>query len=411
MRVRLPIAVAATLLVAGAAGCAGPPASTPGSSSASPRSTSSPVATASPIGTDAPTTTPPSAGGWQPIGEPPTFRAGTIRRIVPVATGFVAVGCTGAADECGAPAIWTSVDGLAWSTPIELPLLPGDLPRSATAAVVAPGAVVVGGEVGRADRVHAALWVAAGGGAFERIADDPSFADGSVGHLLSLGDGLVAIGSDAYMEYTGFRAWRSNDGLAWFSTVPESDDQASPNGVVGVEGGLVAWGPTCSVCPAETAFWRSADGASWSAGRRELDGEFSYASTLGVTDAGLVAFGTTGVDPTAPAAWFLANGTERWVPVDPPPQPERTSIRFHLVVGHGAVLAGTSLTEDRPTGLVWLSGPGETGWRPPMALPGVRVMGVLQDPTRLERLILVGETEAADRPSVGLWVGTVDWAP
>jgi hypothetical protein len=412
MRSQLLTAVATVLLVAGAAGCAGPPGSRSESPSPLPDATASPVATASSIGSASPTSTARSADDWQPIGEPAPFRAGTIRRILTVRTGFVAVGCTGLVDECAAPAIWTSVDGLAWSAPTTLPMLPGETARSATAAVVVSGAIVIGGEVGRADRIRAALWVAAAaGGPFERVPDVPSFGDGSVGHLLAVAGGLVAVGSDAYMEYAGFRAWHSVDGLAWVPTVPQWDDQASPTGVVGVEGGLVAWGPTCSVCPAETAFWRSADGSSWSDGRRELDGEFAFASTIGVTDGGLVAFGTIGVDPTNPAAWSLANGTERWVPIDPPPQPGRVSVRSHLAVGHGAVLAGTSLAGDRPTGLIWLSGPGETGWRPPMALPGVAVMGMLRDPTRPERLILVGETLTGDRPSVGLWVGSVDWAP
>lgn len=412
MRVRLAIAFAATLLVAAAAGCGGPPASTSRSSPESPGSTSSPTVTASPIGTGASTTTPPSAGGWQPIGEPPTFQAGYVRRILSVATGFVAVGCTGAVDACDAPAVWTSVDGLAWSAPTTLPLLPGETARSAMAAVVVPGAMIIGGEVGRADRIHAALWVApAAGGPFERVADVPSFADGSVGHLLAVAGGLVAVGSDAYTEYTGFRAWHSVDGLAWLPTVPDSDDEASPTGLIGVADGLVAWGPTCSVCPAETAFWRSADGRSWSDGRREIEGEFAYAGTVGATDGGLVAFGHLGVSPGVPAAWSQANGSEHWTPVDPPPRSEQVWFVAHRTVGHGAVLAGASLRGGQTTGMVWLTGPGDGVWRDPTTLPGVWPLGVLQDPSELERLILVGRLQAGDRPSVGLWVGSVDWAP
>ena len=131
-----------------------------------------------------------------------------------------------------------------------------------------------------------------------------------------------------------------------------------------------------------------------------------------MTHAGLVAFGTVGVDPVSPAAWFLANGAAAWQADEPPPQPERTTISTHLVVGHGAALAGTSYAGDSPTGLVWLRGPGDAAWRSPLTAPGVRVLTVLQDPGRPAELVLAERVPRDERrATVALWSGSVDWAP
>jgi hypothetical protein len=341
---------------------------------------------------------------------PPALRAATIEDVVAVDTGFIAVGCTGTIATCEAPAIWTSGDGLAWSSPIELPVRPGEIPRSANSAAMLAGTVVVGGAVGTGDRIRAALWVAAEGGAFERIPDLASFADASVRILQPVDGGLIALGSQAYTEYVGFRAWSSSDGRSWAPTAPESSDEAMPLGVVLADGGIVAWGPTCGVCPAETAFWRSAVGGAWTEPRREIDGAFAYVTTIGVAETGLLAFGTIGIDPPAPAAWFSAKGSAAWEPMEPPPQPDRTSIRSHLAVGGGAVLAGTTLVGDRPTGLVWVSRPGEVDWRLTATLADFTVIGLRQDPTRPERILLVGQ-RGVEQPTLAIWSGSVDWIP
>jgi len=304
-----------------------------------------------------------------------------------------------------------SVDGVAWTPPIDLPLLPGELPRIATAALAIDGGVVVAGEVGRGDRIHVAVWFAPDGQIFERVPDDASFADASIVELLDVNGSLVAIGAGAYTHYSGFKAWRSDDGTTWTLTARGATDDSAPYGAVGIEGGVVAWGATCSVCVPETAFWRSADGITWTGARRELEGEFAHATALGVTHAGLVAFGTTGVDPAPPAAWSLPNGAGAWQADDPPPQPEHTTIRTHLLVGHGAVLAGTSYADDSQTGLIWLRGPDDAAWREPVTAPVVSVVTLLQDPDRPAELILVGQVDRNGRQVLALWSGSVDWAP
>jgi hypothetical protein len=350
------------------------------------------------------------AGTWQALELPPELRDATIEDVVAVDTGFIAVGCIGTLATCEAPAIWTSGDGLAWSPPIELPVRPDEIPRPANSAAVLAGTVVVGGTVGTGDRTNAALWIAVDGGAFERIPDLPSFTDASVRNLRRVDGGLVALGSQAYMDYFGFRPWYSSDGRSWAPAAAESSDVATPTGMIVADDGIVAWGPTCSVCPAETAFWRSADGETWTEARHEIEGDFAFVTALGATEAGLLAFGTIGVDPPAPAAWFSAKGSAGWDPTEPPPQPDRTSIRSHLAVGGGAVLAGTTLVGDQPTGLVWFSRPGEADWRLTATLADFTVIGLRQDPARPERILLVGQS-GLEKPTLAIWSGSVDWIP
>jgi len=394
--------VAALVMISAlAVGCAGPsvPSSAPSGSPSS-----------APTDEPTPTLAPDPTFDWRAIGEPAAFRGASVR-FVAVGSGFVAVGCVPGPETCLAPAIWTSADGVDWSGPTEMPLLPRELPRAATAAVAWEGGLVVAGEVGRGDRIHVALWFASDGQIFERVPDDASFADASIVELLDVNGSLVAIGAGAYTHYSGFKAWRSDDGTTWTLTARGATDDSAPYGAVGIEGGVVAWGATCSVCVPETAFWRSADGITWTGARRELEGEFAHATALGVTHAGLVAFGTTGVDPAPPAAWSLPNGAGAWQADDPPPQPEHTTIRTHLLVGHGAVLAGTSYADDSQTGLIWLRGPDDAAWREPVTAPVVSVVTLLQDPDRPAELILVGQVDRNGRQVLALWSGSVDWAP
>lgn len=399
------------LVVVVALGCSAAPASTSGSARPGASLVPSPGVTSSqPAGSGGPTMAPGPVEGWQQMGEPPAFRAATVERIGPLAEGFVAVGCAGTMDDCESPAIWTSPDGLDWSGPVRLPLLPGEDPRSARAAISTAAGILVGGDVGRDDRIQAALWLVPGRGGVGRIAPIASFADASVADLLVVDDRLLAVGSGAFMDYAGFRAWHSDDGVAWVPDVTETRDEAAPTAVLAYEDGIVAWGPTCGVCVPETAFWRSTDGVAWSGARRELEGQFAHATVVAATSAGLVAFGTTGVDPPTPSAWLLADGADRWEPRDAPPQPDSTFVRAHLSVGDGAVAAGTSQLGDRPAGLVWLAGPGEPSWRQPITLPGIEVMSVFPDPARSDGLVLAGRTSAGERSAVSLWLGSVDWA-
>jgi hypothetical protein len=356
-----------------------------------------------------------AVGDWRSVPDPASFGISIVEHVVAVPDGFVAVGCTAVAGpECDLPALWTSPDAVAWTGPTLLPIARdlGEASGSAVAVAVTPTGLTVGGHVRRGDRLTAALWFSPDRQSFERVADDASFADATVVAMTTAGDRYVAVGAGAFMEYAGFLAWWSDDGRDWVNATPASTepDVAYPHAVLALESGLVAWGPTCSVCPARTAWWRSEDGLAWTATGMELSGAFAYATAVGESQRGLVAFGTTGVDPVKPAAWSLANDADRWEPVQPPAQPEGTPIEHYLLVEDVAVLAATSTRNpSNPTGLVWLSGPGDAGWRP-VQLPGIEVIGLFPDPDRVDGVIVVGRSWDFQSERF-LWTGTVDLAP
>ena len=257
-----------------------------------------------------------AVGDWRAPPDPARFPISLVEQIIPAPGGYVAVGCAAASGPaCGLPAVWTSADAVAWSGPTLLPVADdlGETYGMAEAAAITPMGLAIGGRVRRADRTHAALWFSRDSRSFERIADDATFPDAAVVALTTVGDRFVAVGSEAYLEYFGFRAWASDDGRAWVSTVAAGSDVAFPVGVLTLESGLLAWGPTCGVCPPETAWWRSEDGLAWTATSIELgSGRFAYVTAVGEGPAGLVAFGTTGVDPVTPAAWSFPTGADWW---------------------------------------------------------------------------------------------------
>lgn len=338
-----------------------------------------------------------------------------VEQVIAVPGGYVAAGCASVSGpECGLPAVWTSADAVAWSGPTFLPVADdqGETYGVARAAAMTPTGLAVGGLVRRGERTYAALWFSPDSRAFERVVDDASFPDAAVVAMTAVGDQFVAVGAEAYMEYVGFRAWSSDDGRAWVATVSAGSDPAFPVGLLALERGLVAWGPTCGVCAPETAWWRSADGLAWTASGTELgSGRFAHATAVGESSTGLVAFGTTGVDPVKPAAWSLGNGADRWEQAQPPAQPEGTYVEHYLLVGDVAVLATTSARNpSSPTGLVWRSVPASESWRPEIELPGVEVIALLQDAARVDRLVVVAQPPNGDSERF-LWTGTVDLAP
>jgi len=357
-------------------------------------------------------------GGWRTTPDPAGFRISQVEQVITVPGGFVAVGCTSpSGPECGLPAVWTSADAVAWSGPNVLPAFED---RSETfgvalTAAILPTGLAVGGFVTIGDRPHAAFWFSPDNRIFERVADDASFPDAAVLEMTTAGDRFVAGGSDAYMEFSGFRAWSSDDGRAWVaagSTVSAETDGAFPVGLLALKSGLVAWGPTCGVCPPETAWWHSDDGLAWTATGLELGSRrFAYATAVGEGSGGLAAFGTTGVDPALPAAWMLDDGSERSEPTEPPAQPEGTPIRHYLLVDDAVVLAATSSRNpSNPIGLIWLFGEADESWCPAIELPGAEVIALLRDPVRVDSFVVVGRSPDGDSERF-LWTGTVDLTP
>jgi hypothetical protein len=315
--------------------------------------------------------------------------------------------------DCDVPATWHATDGIAWSEPIILPMAAGEIAGVATTAVETSAGIVVGGNVRLGDdRIHAALWLASDARSFERIADDPALEDASVVALATFRDRVIAIGAGAFMEPGGFRAWSSDDGRTWADATPALKGEPFPTGLLARADGLVAWGPTCSVCPPSTAWWVSADGSRWEEKAVDLGGRFANVTIVAEVEGGLVAFGTLGGgdDPVTPAGWFLPSDAEQWVTAVAPPAPTPGTVDRFLLVGHGSVLAGTAWSQPAYRGLVWYQAPGDPSWRQAAQMPGIEVVALLQDPVALERLIVVGRESAGTGQTV-IWSGTVDWAP
>jgi hypothetical protein len=264
--------------------------------------------------------------------------------------------------------------------------------------------------------VHAALWFSPDGRSFERVAHMRSFANATVTAMTSLGDRFVAVGAGANpTAFFGFRAWSSDDGRTWVDRTSVDLGEAFPLGLLTIEGGFVAWGPTCiHLCVSETAWWRSRDGLTWSATGDELAQAGANVTTVGTIDGGLVAFGATGDgdELVLPAAWSQATGAHRWKSAQPPHAPAEAVVADYLRVGHGAALAGHAFVADEWVSLVWLAGPGEDLWRPPIQIPGSSVIALLQDPAQLDRLVVaVASWTESDRHRVAIWTGMVDWSP
>jgi hypothetical protein len=391
-----------TILLVCVAACAKPPTPSAAASEPSTEPPLTPVATARLVG----------IGGWRALPDPEVFQGGLVEGIVAAPGGYVAVGCqANSGIECEIPAIWTSEDSVVWSAAAALPVLSGETNGVARAAAQTPAGLVVGGLALVDDRPHATLWFSTDSRSFERVAENPSFADAAVVALTTASDRFVAVGAGAYGELAGFRAWSSDAGRMWVDASPDGSDESFPVGLLALENRLIAWGPTCGVCVTKTAWWRSDDGLAWTATGNEL-GTAGFINVTAVveSDEGLLAFGTTGGGnhPVEPAAWSLAIGADRWEPVLPPAQPEGTVVRHYLRVGSGAVLAGTS-SAAQMTGLVWTSGPGDTGFRPTLQLPGVEVIGLARDPAQLDRVNVVGRSSDGGR--IVLWTGMLDWAP
>jgi hypothetical protein len=214
--------------------------------------------------------------------------------------GLVAVG-----DADDDAAVWTSVGGLTWSrVPHDESVFGGtDSQGMLSVTVGGPGLVAVGwdgqGEPGYARGMDAAVWTSVDGIAWSRVPNDESVFGGmdnpSMVSVTAGGPGLVAVGVG-----TSALAWTSVDGLTW-SQVPY--DMAIFGGLSPGAGmamtsvtaggpGLVAVGES-----AGAVVWTSVDGITWS--RVHDRSVFGYVpSMLSVTAGGpgLVAVGTDGGD-------------------------------------------------------------------------------------------------------------------
>jgi hypothetical protein len=342
------------------------------------------------------------------------LRDAALVSVVDVGDGFLGVGCLATPEGCGQPAIWESLDGLGWQSAGPV-FLPPDSPSGLvqTAASSRLGTMAAG-RVAQGDRFQASIWLEDSDGWVQITPQSAS--DATVALLLAADVRVLAVGSGAFSELAGFKAWRSADGTTWEAAPPLLGDEGYPIALLPLESSVLAWGPSCGVCVPTTAWWLTGDGTTWQ--RIDpppgLDG--AYITAIGLTQGGFEAFGSLGGGdlPVRPAAWVADETAAVWRPVEPPPQLEGGSVSHMIPIGHGSVAAGQAVLgpgREQETTLVWLRGPGDTTWRAPMAIPGMHVLALIQHPEELNRVIVIGRTFDGLQESAVIWTGLVDWAP
>ncbi|MDQ2965183.1 MAG: hypothetical protein M3R57_04995 [Chloroflexota bacterium] len=330
---------------------------------------------------------------------------------------YLGLGCVIGLEGCVQPAIWESPDGLEWqiAEPVFLP------PDSSGGTVVAVASSALGtvavGNVSDGDRTQASIWLRGDDG-WAQVTPQ-SAGDSTIHALLATDRRAFAIGSGAFMEAAGFRAWWSPDGTTWQAAQSPPDELGGyPTGLLPVADRLLAWGPSCGgVCVPTTAWWVTADGTAWQAAKppRGLEGASLYA--ISPSAGGFEAFGEVGGGdlPSRSTAWVADAAAAEWKTVPPLPDSDAIRIVQYLRVGGGSVAAGEGGGATGQAGYIWLRGPRDGTWRPPMqvALPDgdVDLVALIQHPEQLDRIIVIGRTFERLRERLVLWTGLVDWAP
>jgi len=144
--------------------------------------------------------------------------------------GVVAVGFD---QDLGAAAVWTSVDGIAWTRVPHSEAVFGGPANQDMSAVVAggPGLVAVGEDFYGGD-VDAAVWTSVDGMTWTRVPHNESVFGGPGNQqMLDVavgGPGLIAVGYDNPSGDRDAAVWTSVDGLTW-TRVPH--DEATFGGV------------------------------------------------------------------------------------------------------------------------------------------------------------------------------------
>lgn len=418
---RVARVIVALAIGLGPAACSTAPGLTPKPppSSARPASPAAPGSLDStPIPPPSPPSAPPSVlAQWREIPTQDALRQARFFSVASVGNQFLGLGCVTLRNEgCVQPAIWSSDDGLVWRSagPVFLP--PESSSGMVTAAVASRIGTVAAGNVRQGDRTEASIWLLSGNG-WAQITPQ-SADDSAITALLATDTRVIAVGSGAFIHFSGFRAWWSADGSTWGAAPAIADDVSGyPTEFLPVGNALLAWGTACGdVCPVlPTAWWITPDGSAWQPVEAPRGLEGANVTAIGRTEGGFVAFGTVGKpEPLEPAAWVADETAAEWRRVEPPPQPDATTVRYHLLVGHGSVAAGYALPGpggDQVRGLIWLRGPGESTWRAPVEVPSMEVVGLIQHPEQLNRIILIGRTFEGLTEHIVIWTGLVDWAP
>ena len=187
--------------------------------------------------------------------------------------GLVAVG-TEYTEAEGDVAVWTSLDGRAWSrVPHDESVFGGEgLQYPLGVAAGGPGLVAVGVDEAGGDP-DAAVWTSPDGLVWARVPHDEAVFGGNdlqtMTSVTTGGPGLVAVGADGSGGDWVLAVWTSPDGLNWErlplngAALGGSSGQRAEQ-VVAWSGGLVAVGEAISEEGYCAAVWVSPDGVNWS---------------------------------------------------------------------------------------------------------------------------------------------------
>jgi hypothetical protein len=353
---------------------------------------------------------------WREVPAPEVLRGAQFDSVARLGNRFLGLGCLTGQEGCVKPAIWESQDGLEWEITEPMPLPPDSSGGRVVAVASSAMGTVAAGNVTSGDKSQASIWLRAVDG-WAQIT--PQSAGDSIIHAMIATDRRAfAIGSGAFLEAAGFRAWWSPDGTTWLAaTLPADELGGYPLRLLPVGDRLLAWGPSCGgVCVATTAWWSTADGTSWRSAETPHGLEGAYVQLIAATEGGFEAFGAVGGgdQPSQPAAWVSDRTAAEWLPVRPPPGEAAAAILHHLRVGGGAVVAASAGGPTGLAGYIWLRRPGDGAWGAPMqlGLPNgdIGIVAVIQHPEQLDRIIVIGQSYEGSRVRLIMWTGLVDWA-
>jgi hypothetical protein len=215
--------------------------------------------------------------------------------MVSVTTGGPGLVAVGWDTSGGSPdaAVWTSVDGLAWSrVPSDESVFGGEHDQSmSSVAVGGPGLVAVGADsfldVDRGQLTNyddlisvAAVWTSIDGLTWQRVPHDEAILGGEgnqwMDSLTSTAVGLVAVGGDWSREVHHAAVWMSVDGITW-SRVPNDESvfggehDQTMSSVTQVGSGVIAVGRAWASSDSGSftghdsaaSVWVSDDGLTW----------------------------------------------------------------------------------------------------------------------------------------------------
>lgn len=286
--------------------------------------------------------------------------------------GLVAVGDSQAPDSVTA-AVWTSVDGITWSrVPHDEALFGGGNRSISSVAVGGPGLVAVGYDASGMDSYAGAVWTSVDGIAWSRVPHDEALFGGGtfINSVAVGGPGLVAGGYEGWPDSPQPVVWTSVDGLAWsratFDPALDGNSWHRISSVVAGGPGLVAVGSEMTGDPEaakwSAAVWTSVDGLVWSqVPDQALPSGATWMHGVVAGGPGLVAIGEEFSDDESlpiPAVWTSIDGLA-WsqVPRDQSVFGDGVALFSLTAAGPGLVAVGADYSGNNQTAAVWVSPP------------------------------------------------------